>query len=153
MSQNHASDFSSFLNSSQYLLPTRMHSSDFFSELSICAYSSTPAPWYHLVQSTLIVPLNQTFMRSTNELHRVFFSNQRLVTKNFCCCLFLFLQVRQKKERFFSTCTSGTPPEESQQNFTEYKIHTNFRVSQKVILNGFWQGILTVYIIDNFFFP
>lgn len=85
MSQNYASDFSSLLNSSQYLLPKRFQSSAFSSTLSICAYTSTPAPWHHLAHSSVLIPLNQTFVRPTNELHHVFFSNQRLVTKKFCC--------------------------------------------------------------------
>lgn len=85
MSQNYASDFSSLLNSSQYLLPKRFHSPAFSSTLSICSYTRTPAPWHPLAHSPLIIPLNQTFMRPTNELHHVFFSNQRLVTKHFCC--------------------------------------------------------------------
>lgn len=81
MSQNYASDFSSLLNISQYLLPKRVQSSAFSSVLSICAY---------LVQRLFIIPLNQTFMRPNNN-NDIFFRNQRLVTKNFCCYWFLFL--------------------------------------------------------------
>lgn len=44
MSQNYAVDFSSLLNSSQYLLLKRFQSSAFSSVLSICAYTSTPCP-------------------------------------------------------------------------------------------------------------
>lgn len=100
MSQSYAFDFSSLLNSSQYLLPKRFQSSAFSSVLSICAYTSTPAPWHHLVHRSLIIPLNQIFMRPRNKLCDIFFSNQRLVTKYFCCYWSLFLQVWQKKRDF-----------------------------------------------------
>lgn len=81
MSQNYDSDFSSLLNSSQYFL----RDSCLFSLLSICACTSTPAPWQNLVHRYLIIPLNQTFMGPSNKLHDIFLSNQHLVTKNFCC--------------------------------------------------------------------
>lgn len=100
MSQSYASDFSSLLNSSQYLPPKRSQSSAFCSVPSVCAYTSIPAPWHHLVHRPSIIPLNQTFMRPRNKPRDIFVSNQHLVTKIFCCYWFLFLQVWKKKRDF-----------------------------------------------------
>lgn len=134
MSQNYASNFSSLLNSFQYLSYLRDSIS---SVLSIGAYTSTAAPWHYPVHRPLIIPLNETFMRLCNKVHDVFFQQPVPGHQNFLLLLILVLAGLTTKERFFSTCTSGTPPATSQQNFTEYKIHTKLRVSQKVILNGF----------------
>lgn len=85
MSQNYASDFSSLLNSSQYLLPKRFHSSAFSSMLSHLFLHQNSCPLAPPCTQPFNHSINQTFMRPTNELHHVFFSNQRLVTKHFCC--------------------------------------------------------------------